>query len=126
MRYNRPRLAARARQGCIAALAGLAVAMALTDPLMEGHLGMAKAMGGERFYHQAEHATHHTMAAFPAAHHTMAAFPATPGHRVVQEEEAIEALRQRVRRETEALMGVGLPLPGPGHTGSALRAGRRP
>ncbi|HEX9593885.1 MAG TPA: hypothetical protein VGB12_11155, partial [bacterium] len=84
--------------------------------LMEGHLGMAKAMGGERLYHQAEHATHHTMAAFPA----------TPGHRVVQEEEAIEALRQRVRRETEALMGVGLPLPGPGHTGSALRAGRRP
>jgi hypothetical protein len=100
-------LAARARQGGIAALAGLAAAMALTDPLMEGHLGMAKAMGGERFYHQAEHATHHTMAAFPAA----------PGHRVVQEEEAIEELRQRVRRETEALMGVGLPLSGQGPQG---------
>jgi hypothetical protein len=102
-------LAARARQGGIAALAGLAAAMALTDPLMEGHLGMAKAMGGERLYHQAEHATHHTMGAPPAA----------LGHGVAQAEgrEEIEALRQRVRRETEALMGVGLPLPGQGPQG---------
>jgi len=88
----------------MAALAGLAAAMALTDPLMQGHLGMAKAMGGERFYHQAEHATHHTMGAPPGL----------LGHGVVQAEgrEAIGALRQRVRRETEALLGVGLPLPG--------------
>lgn len=105
MRYRRPRLPACARGGCSAALAGLAVAMTLADPLMQGHLGMAKAMCAERVYHQAEHATHCAMGAPPAA----------LGHGVVHEEGAIAARRRVVREQGRALMPEVIGFPGVAH-----------